>query len=289
MLAIYKREVKSYFTSMIGYVFIAFFLLIVGFVFSYINVRHGDPLIGTTMNYAYVTLVFMILVPVITMRILADEKRLKTDQLLLTAPVSIVKIVIGKYLAVLTVLAIPMAVICIYPWVLSNFGETSYAASYISIAGFFLMGMAYLAIGIFISSLTESQVISAVGTFAVLLISFSMESLLQIIPASAISSFAVFIVLALILAGIAYGMTKNIKFSLAVLVLAEAAVIIVYIVKQSLYEGLIQKVMMVLSLTNHFDGFVNGLIEISAIVYYLSVAGLFVFLTVQSLYKRRWN
>lgn len=289
MLAIYKRELKSYFQSMIGYVFIAFFLLIIGFVFSYINIQQGTPFIGYTLQYAYVTVVFMILVPIITMKILADEKRLKTDQLLFTAPITVTKIVMGKFLAVVTVFCIPMAVVAFYPFFLTVFGSVPLPSSYVAVLGFFLMGLSYLSIGLFVSSLTESQIISAVGTFGILLISFTMSSLINIISSAAITSFIALLAIAAILVLVYYMMTKNVKYSVILFVIAEGVISVLYAVKSSWFESLIQKIMMVLSLNDHFEKFVGGIFDLTAVVYYISVIVFFLFLTVQSIQKRRWS
>lgn len=112
MLAIYKKEVKSYFTTMTGYVFIAFMALVVGYVFYMINVKSSYAWIGETLEYSYVSIVFMILVPVMTMKVFADERHTKTDQMLFTAPVTVGQIVCGKYLAALTVFLANIAIIC---------------------------------------------------------------------------------------------------------------------------------------------------------------------------------
>ena len=289
MLAIYKRGLKSYFQSMIGYVFIAFFLLIIGFVFSYINIQQGTPFIGYTLQYAYVTVVFMILVPIITMKILADERRLKTDQLLFTAPITVTKIVMGKFLAVVTVFCIPMVVVAFYPFFLTVFGDVPLPSSYVAVLGFFLMGLAYLSIGLFVSSLTESQIISAVGTFGILLISFTMSSLTKIISSAAIASFIALLAITAVLVLVYYMMTKDKKYTVILFVIAEGVISIIYAVKSSWFESLIQKIMMVLSLNDHFEKFVGGIFDLTAVVYYISVIGFFLFLTVQSIQKRRWS
>lgn len=289
MLAIYKRELKSYFQSMIGYVFIAFFLLIIGFVFSYINIQQGAPFIGYTLQYAYVTVVFMILVPIITMKILADEKRLKTDQLLFTAPITVTQVVMGKFLAVVTVFCIPMLVVAFYPFFLTVFGKVPLPSSYVAVLGFFLMGLAYLSIGLFVSSLTESQIIAAVGTFGILLISFSMSSLINIISSAAVTSFVALLAIAAILVLVYYLMTKNMKYSICLFIVVEAVISILYAVKSVWFESLIQKIMMVISLNDHFDKFVGGIFDLTAVVYYISVIVFFLFLTVQSIQKRRWS
>ena len=166
MTAIFKRELKSYLTSMVGYLFIFFVLVLTGIYFSAYQLSGGYSKFETTLSA--LTFVFLIGVPILSMRVLAEERKQKTDQLLLTAPVSVWDIVFGKYLALVAVFAIPVVIMCVYPLIMSKFGTISYASAYTGILGFFLLGCANLAIGVFMSALTESQVIAAVLTFVFL-------------------------------------------------------------------------------------------------------------------------
>ncbi len=145
MKAIYKKELKSYFTSMMGYVYVAFVLLMVGIYFIAYNINGGYPLIGYSLST--VTFLFLILVPLLTMRALSEEQKNKTDQLLYTSPISIFQIVLGKYLALLTVFFIPILVICTFPLIMGRYGKLDYGMSYLAIFGFFLLGAAYIAVG----------------------------------------------------------------------------------------------------------------------------------------------
>ena len=178
MIAVYKRELRSYLTSMIGYLFIFFILLLTGIYFSAYQLGAAYPRFEYTLSA--LTFVFLISVPILTMRVLAEERKQKTDQLLLTAPVSIEKIVFGKYFALVTIFAIPMLIMCLYPLLMTKFGTVSLGAAYTAILGFFLLGCANLAIGVFISSLTESQVIAAVLTFVILFAFYMMNGILRI-------------------------------------------------------------------------------------------------------------
>lgn len=179
MIAIYKRELKSYFHSFLGALFIGATLFLLGIYFAVYDLFMGYPYIG----YALSSVVFLFLIsfPILTMRILAEERHQKTDQLILTAPVSVSGIVIGKFLALATVFAVPVVIISIYPLILSAFGTVSFGESYLAVLGFFLYGLACIAIGVFISSLTESQVISAVLTFGVLFLGYIMSGICNMI------------------------------------------------------------------------------------------------------------
>ena len=179
MTAIYKREVKSFFYSFIGWLFFAAMLLMMGIYFTFYNILNGYPNISYVLQG--VVFLFLFAVPILTMRSLAEERKLKTDQLILTAPISVGKIVLGKYLALLTVFAVPVIIAGIAPLILSFFGAFQIGVSYTALFGFFLYGAAGLAIGLFLSSLTESIVISAVLTFIVMFLGYLMSGLSSII------------------------------------------------------------------------------------------------------------
>lgn len=287
MLAIYKKELKSYLTSMQGYVFMAFIMLVLGIYFTAYNLNYASPDFGTTLNS--VTFVFLIITPILTMRILAEEKRNKTDQLLFTSPVPIWKIVFGKYLGMVTIYLIPVVITLFYPLILAKYGTVSYPMTLTAIVGFFFLGCANIAVGLFLSSITESQVIAAVLTFVVLFCSFVMNGIESFFSQTAMASMLAFAVLAVLIAMVVYQMTKdNILTGITGVVLL-GAVVIIYIVKFSLYEGAIQKLLDLLAIANHFDNFVGGILDFSGIVYMLSVICIFIFLTVQSIQKRRWS
>lgn len=287
MKAIYKKELRSYLTSMIGYVFIVFILFLIGMYFTAINIQQAYPEIGYALGNA--SFVFLIAIPVLTMRVLSEEQKNKTDQMLLTAPVRIENIIMGKYFALLTIFLIPMAVICLYPLILSQHGTVSFAMAYTSLLGFFLLGSAYIAIGIFISSITESQVIAAVISFVVLFISYMEEGIAGFFPESAAGSLFAFMAIVLLVCLWIGSMIKNPVVTGVLLVLLEAGLVVLFFVKSSLLEGKIQDFLSIFNLTGHLDNFIYGIFDLNGIVYYLSVIVLCVFFTVQSLQKRRWN
>ncbi len=287
MKAIYKKELRSYLTSMIGYVFISFILVLLGIYFTAINIQQAYPEIGYAIGNT--SFVFLIAVPILTMRVLAEEQKNKTDQMLLTAPVRVESIIFGKYLALLTIFAVPTAVICLYPLLLAQHGTISYAMSYTSILGFFLLGAAYIAIGVFISSITESQVIAAVIAFVVLFLTYVEEGIAGFFPESAEGSLFAFMVLAALFCLWIGSMIKNPVVTGVLAVVLEAALVIVYFVDSTLLEGKIQDFLAVFDLSGHLNNFIYGILDLNGIIYYLSVVVLCLFFTVQSLQKRRWN
>lgn len=287
MTAVYKRELKSYMTSMIGYLFIFFVLILTGIYFSAYQLAAAYPKFEYTLSA--LTFVFLIGVPVLTMRVLAEEKKQKTDQLLLTSPVSVEGIVIGKYLALVTVYLIPVLIMCLYPLLMSKFGEISFATAYTAVLGFFLLGCANLAIGVFISSLTESQVIASVLTFVILFAFYMMNGIASFFSETSMSTCLAFGLLILAASIIIYTMIKNFVISAIVCVIGEVVLVIFYVINSSFFEGGIQKVLNIFNLSGHFDNFANGIFDVKGIVYYLSVIAVCVFLTIQSILKRRWN
>lgn len=287
MTAIYKRELKSYLTSMVGYLFIFFVLVLTGIYFSAYQLSAAYPKFETTLSS--VTFVFLIGVPILTMRVLAEERKQKTDQLLLTAPVSVGNIVTGKYLALVTVYAIPILVLCTYPLIMSKFGTVDFGTAYTAILGFFLLGCANIAIGLFMSALTESQVIAAVLTFVLLFAFYMMNGISSFFSKTSMSTCVTFGLLILAAAIIVYTMIKNVLISAAVGVIGEVILVIVYLLKSSIFEGGIQKVLDIFNLSGHFDNFTNNIFDIKGIVYFLSVIAVCLFLTMQSILKRRWN
>lgn len=286
MSAVYKRELRSYFFGMTGPIFIAFLLLITGIYMTALNFYSGYP--GFEAALASVIFVFLLVIPIITMRSFSEDMHSRTDQLLFSLPMKLSQVVLAKYLAMVTVLLIPTAIMCTYPILLSFYGTVNFSAAYGAIFGFFVLGCALIAIGMFLSSLTESQVIAAVLTFAVFILMYLMTGLSTLVPATAGASLAAYILLAAVVALILYSLTKNITAAgvtggvLALLILA------VYMVNSAAFEGSFQKLMTGLALFDRFNNFANGIFDLASLVYYISVAGLFVFFTVQSMEKKRW-
>lgn len=287
MLAIYKKEVKGFLTSMVGYVFIAFLLVVCGIYFTAYHLQGMYPYFAYTLQA--VQFVFLIAVPILTMRILAEERRQKTDQLLLTAPISVTEMILGKYLALVTVYLIPVGILCCYPLILTQFGNVALPEAYIALLGFFLLGCSFLSIGLYLSSVTESQVIAAVATFLVLFVSYVSEGVASFFPETASASFYVLIVLGLIVAAVICQMLGSPVIALGVGVVSVGALVVLYATNASVFEGMIQNIINVFNLSGHSEDFANGILNLSDVAYYLSVIGVFLFLSVQSIQKRRWS
>ena len=287
MLAIYKRELKSYFHSMTGCVFIAFLVMFTGIYFMAYNLNAGYPYFSYTLSGSLI--VFLVGIPLLTMRSFSEERKTKTDQLLLTAPLSLTKVVLGKYFAMVTVLAVPNVIFCLFPLLIKLQGTAYLLVDYSSIAVFFLLGCVYLAIGMFMSSLTESQIIAFISTFGILLLLYLWDGILSFLPGSALSGMiGILLILTLIVVYI-YHMTKNWMLAAGIEAVGIAAALIVYFVKSSLYENLLTKLLGRLALADVFMNISSSnIVDVSGLLLYVSILIIFVFLTIQTIQKRRW-
>lgn len=288
MLAIYKRELKSYFHSMTGCVFIAFLVMFTGIYFMAYNLNAGYPYFSYTLSGSLI--VFLVGIPLLTMRSFSEERKTKTDQLLLTAPLSLTKVVLGKYFAMVTVLAVPNVIFCLFPLLIKLQGTAYLLVDYSSIAVFFLLGCVYLAIGMFMSSLTESQIIAFISTFGILLLLYLWDGILSFLPSSALSGMiGILLILTLIVVYI-YHMTKNWMLAAGIEAVGIAAALIVYFVKSSLYENLLTKLLGRLALADVFMNISSSnIVDVSGLLLYVSILIMFVFLTIQTIQKRRWS
>lgn len=287
MSAVFRHEMASYFSGLSAFVFGTFVLLFGGIYTMAYNIVGGFANFEFVMNA--ISFIFIIIVPIITMRVLAEEKRQKTDQLLYSLPISMTNVVLGKFLAMLIVFAIPVGILCIYPVILSRFGNVSFAASYSAVLGFFLLGASLLAIGMFISSLTESQAVAAGICFVVMLLNYFVADIADYIPTTPAASVIAFTVVIIIIALIFRFMTKNNFASIFLGAVLEIILLILYVFKSGLFEGLFANVIGKLSLFERFYVFIDGIFDLTGIVYFVSVIALFLFLSVQSMEKRRWS
>ncbi len=287
MIAVLKHELRSYFHSLTAYFFGAFLLLITGVGAMIYNINQ------TIANFEYVLyygcLILIIIVPILTMRVVAEEKRQKTDQLLYALPISTTQVVVGKYLALLTIFAIPLCIVSIYPLIFAQYGDVYLPTSYGSIFAFFVMGAGLIAIGVFISSLTENQGIAAGISLAVILFNYFSVTISEYVSATAFGSAITLAVIAVLFAFLIRYLTKNDNVAYTIGLALVAIIMMLFIIDSSMFEGLVPNIMSQLSLFERFYVFVDGIFDVTAIIYYLTVIVFFLFLTVQSLEKRRYN
>ncbi len=288
MGAIYRRELNSYFQSMTGYVFVAFMVVIAGIYFMAYNLNAGYPYFSYSLSG--LLFVLIIAVPVLTMKSFAEERKNRTDQLLLTSPVGLFSIVMGKYFAMMTVMAIPNLIYCLFPLIIKSQGTAYLRTDYLAIFAFFLLGCVYIGIGMFLSSLTESQVIAAVSSIGVLLVLYLWDGILSYIPENALSGLIGAICLLTLAVLFVYKITESVLLSVGIEIVGLASFAAVYLVKPALFEHL---------LTNIFGKFVlyttftdiesSHIFDLGGILFYLSLIAVFLFLTIQVIQKRRWS
>lgn len=287
MLAIYKKELRGYFTSIMGYIVIGLLMAIIGLYYMGTNLTGGSSVFGYTLGS--VSFILIIVIPLLTMRSLAEEQKQKTDQLLLSSPISIGSIVVGKFLAVATVFTIPVLVSCTMPLVLSTYGKVSMGAAYVAIFAFWLLGLVMISIGLVISSLTDNQIIAAVLGLGVNVLIFLMSSIASMMSQSSTSSLVGITVLICIAALLLYLFVKNIAVAVIPAVIAEIVLVVVYFVKSGLLEGALAKFLTGISFYSRFSDFIYGAFDLTSILYYVTFIGFFLYVTVQIIEKRRWN
>ncbi len=287
MIAVLKHELRNYFHSFTAYVFGAFLLAIVGIGAMLYNLQ------AAVSNFEYVlsfgTIIFVVIVPILTMRVIAEERKQKTDQLLYSLPISTVKVILGKYLALLVIYLIPLAIISIYPLIFAQFGDVYLPTSYGSLVAIFIMGAALVALGVFISSLTDNQGLAAGIGIAVILFNYYSVSLSEYVSSTAFGSAIALSVLTLLLGVIIRYLTRNEQLASGISLILLAVITATYFLNPTAFEGLLPNIMRQLSLFDRFNTFVSGVFDLTAIFYYVSVIVFFLFLSVQSLEKRRYN
>lgn len=287
MSAVFRHELRSYFHSLTAYVFGAFLLAVIGIGAMLYNLEAAVSNFEFVLSFA--SIIFVVIVPILTMRTMAEERRQRTDQLLYSLPITTTQVVLGKYLALLVVYLIPLAVISLYPLLFSRFGDVYLPTSYGSLFAFFLMGAALLAVGMFLSSLTDNQGFAAGIGIAAILLNYYSVSLAEYTSSTAMGSLIALYVIALLLGVVIHNLTRNENLAYGVTSVLIAALSVAYFVNSSTFEGLLPDIMTKLSLFRRFNSFVNGAFDLTAIVYYVSVMGFFLFLSVQSMEKRRYN
>ena len=287
MGAIFRHELRNYFHSLTAYVFGAFLLAVVGLGSVLYNLQAAVSNFEFVLSFA--SIIFVVIVPILTMRTLAEERRQRTDQLLYSLPITTTQVVLGKYFALLVVYLIPLAVVSLYPLLFSQFGEVYLPTSYGSLFAFFMMGAALLAVGMFLSSLTDNQGFAAGIGIAAILLNYYSVSLAEYTSSTAMGTLIALYVIALLLGVVIHNLTRNENLAYGVTLVLIAALSVAYFVNSSAFEGLLPDIMTKLSLFRQFNSFVNGAFDLTAIVYYVSVMGFFLFLSVQSMEKRRYN
>jgi len=297
MAAIIKKELRAYFNSWIGYIFLFILVGLVGVFFWQINL--GAQIGDFQFTLGSLPIFLLVLIPVLTMRLFAEEARQKTDQLLFTAPVTVSSVVLAKFFSAVLLVCIALAITVIFPFMLSFFGELPYSQIFAVYIGFVLLVPCFIAVGMFISACTENQIIAAVITFFVMIFLYIMENIVhfindsvtasQAIGSSALISLIFIAVVIAVLAYIIYDSTKNyyIAGGLALILISVSTGVYAY--DPSIFDVMLVRGTQWLSIMTRFDNFNNGVLNVSDIIYYITFAGIFVYLTINVIEKRRWK
>ena len=287
MLAIFKREFKAYFLTPIGYLYMGLFLLLAGVFFFFDNLMSGRSQFSGFLGS--ILMIYIFAIPLLTMRLFSEEKRQKTDQLLLTSPVSISAIVCGKFLAALAVYCATLIFTVAYAVVISIYGDLEALETFGSYIGFLFLGASYIAVGIFISASTENQLTAGLLGFFVLMFIWLIDPVSQMIPSDTRTGVISAVVLLAALLLFIFLNTKNWIIVLGVAVLGALAIGGFYLFRPGVYFGFISKFLGWFSLNRRYQSFTMGLLKFDSLLYYASFSGFFLFLTIRLIEKRRWN
>jgi gliding motility-associated transport system permease protein len=287
MLAVFKKELLTYFTTSVGYIFMGVFLLISGVLFTIGNIFGMDSDYATFLGG--LIMIFLLVVPLLTMKIYSEEKKQKTDQLLMTAPQSTSGIVVGKFLAAATLFFMTLLITGLYPIFLSFHTKMDTAQIIGTYIGFFLLGISFISIGVYISSLTDSQASAAILTFSVLIITWIVDFIGGFMPVSPLAGVVFALIITTLTAGWMYNATKNIPAAVLAVISGVIIISALYFINQDLFINLIARSLSWFSLTRRFSDFPMGILKLNAVIYYLSFSGFFLFLTSQRIEKQRWS
>lgn len=290
MGSIFKKEMKIMFTGMMGFIFISIMLVVVGIFMRVYNLGGASALSNFEYSLNGGIWAYLVIIPVLTMRSMAEETRSKTDQLLFTSPVSMSEIILGKFFAMAAVIGIPCLIFCVYPIIFSAYGVVNYLTAYAGILIFFLLGVMLISVGLFISTLTESQIIAAVCSFGVVLMALLMSSIIRLVESSSIASMAVFTVVVALATLLVKVMTKDWTVALICGIVLECGVLALFFIDSTILETALASLLSSLAVFDMIESILfDGLIDWTVYVYFISVSCMFLFLSVQSLEKRRWS
>ncbi len=287
MAAIYKRELKNYFTVLTGWLFIAILLLVFGIYTASLCLSKGYADFSLVPYNALFT--YLIAIPLLTMRSLAEERRQKTDQLLYSSSLGAYEIIFGKYLAMLTMLAIPVAVCFLYPRILATRGRVPLGTSYSALTAFFFLGAALLAVGLFFSALSQSQFVSAAFTFGALLLCYFAGDLQSLASAKISTSFFFFLGLFALLGVLTGNLTKSRTAGIVLFAVPAAILLLLYLTRPQILDGSAAGILGMIALFAKIETFCDGIFDIGILIYYVTIAWLFLFFSVQVFEKRKWS
>ena len=285
MGVVYRKEMIGHRYHLLTYLLIAGFVLFVGVYTTALNLSNGLSNFEYTLNSAQ--MILLIFIPVLTMGILANERGQKTDQLLYGGVIGMEKIILGKFFAAFTVYLVPVVLFLFYPLLLSAYGKVHFVSAYCGISALALLGGALIAVGMFVSSLTENQSVAAIVTFCLLLLFHMAPTLVGYVSSSPLTSLVGYL---FVLAAACYAMnliSRSPLLPLAAFCLAGVAAVLVFMAAPSLLRGSFKKFLEFFALFSPFESYAHGMLRLKSIIYYLSITFLFLFFSVQSMLSGR--
>lgn len=286
MIAVFKQTFRSYFLTPMGYLYMGFFLLVTGIYFVFINLMPGNARFSSFLGS--ILLLYLFAIPMLTMRLFSEERRQKTDQLLLTAPVTIGEIVVGKFLGAFALFLLTLCVTVTYAAVIGIFGELWIPETAGAYIGFIFLGAAYIAVGLFISASTENQITAGLVSFFGLFMLWLIDPISRIFPTDIKSGVIAAGVLTGLLCVFLYLNTKSVFIAIIAFGVCAAGIAALFFLKPLVFNGFIRKVFSWFSLNQRYQDFAMGVVKIETLFYYASFCGVFLFLTLQVIEKRRW-
>ena len=285
MQAIYKKELRSYFKGAFGYVIVALLLLFTGIFTVVMNLALSYSDFAYTL--ASQKTVLIIIVPLLTMRSIAEERHSKTEQLLFSLPLRIHEIVLGKFFAMLTVFLVPTLISALYPLILSGMGSISFGSAYTAILGYFLMGAALIALCTLISSLVENQILAAALSVLVCLFLYFMDLVTGIIPAAPLASLLLCLLGELLIGALVWKLSKSLTVGAIFALVFALPTTLVYLINPEPFRLLVPNFLDSVNLFNRLNGFSYGYFDLLGVIFYLSFTALCLFCTTQSMEARR--
>lgn len=287
MLSIFKKELYQYFTTMTGYIFLAALVFVTALTFVSSNVFAQNANYQTTL---FSTLsIFLLLIPLLTMRLFAEESRQKTDQLLFTSPVKISHIVLGKFFSATGLFLIGLGITLTFPLIINFYGNVITPLLFASIIGYVLLVCCFISVGIFVSSITDNQLTSAALTFASIFLFFVLNTIISSLPADRSSTLTFLFFVTLIIAVLFYNSTKSKLAGIITFAIIYAIVLITFYFNPTLFDNGIFKILSWFSLLGRFEGFIIGIVDLSDVLYYVSFIVIFNYLTITTLENKRWK
>ncbi|MCL2520017.1 MAG: ABC transporter permease [Spirochaetaceae bacterium] len=286
MKAIYFKELTYFFKTPLGYVYLGLNLFIIGLLFTLQNLFAMSSNFTNFLGPAQI--VFFFTSPLLTMRLYTEERRAKTDQLLLTSPITPLEIMLGKVLAAATMFGLTLLMVLFYLLILNIFGWPDLGLAAGALVGYILLSLSFISLGLYVSTIVDSQMSAATLTVGLIFSFWIMANLIPIIPTTVNFSFGAFGVITLLFSWRLWRKSANARLTILVAVGLLLVIGLLYLILNEGFVRLIPNMMLALSLSSRYDNFLRGVIRLSDVVFYLSFSAFFVYLAAWRLEEGRY-